>query len=100
MFSKNTLTALDAAAANDVEGDLPRSNNNSGSSKRGDSNVNESNQEEHKRRKILDAEISKADIKMRSEINGYLSVSDSDREEESKVLKNKNKQKQRKISRK
>ena len=101
MFSKNTLTASDGVALNEVEGDLPRSNNNSGSSKRADSNENGSNEEEQKRRKLLDAEISKADIKMRSDINGYLSVSDdSDRVEELNVLKSKNKQKSRKISRK
>ena len=85
MFSKASIHAA-GAAADEEDGELPRSNH-SGGSKRGDSDDKGSTEEESKRRKLLDVEISKADIKMRADINSYLSVSDSDREEETKAPK-------------
>ena len=72
MFSKTNTTAAEG------DHDEEPGSNNSGQSKLDDSNG--SNQDK-KRRKPLDVEISKGDIKMRAALNSYLSVSESDEEE-------------------
>ena len=90
MFSKQASQAQNC----EDEGELPQSSRKSSSgSIRGNSNEKDNNREEKKQRKELDAEIAKSDIKMRAEIDSYLSVSDSDHHEETKELTNKFKRK-------
>ena len=76
MFNK----ANTSAAAGDHDDD-PGSHNSCQSNNKLQDDSNGSNEEEKKHRKLLDAEISKGDIKMRAALNSYLSVSESEGEE-------------------
>ena len=77
---KKMFKADTSAAAGDHDDD-PGSHNSGQSNSKPRDDSNGSNEESKKHRKLLDADISKSDIKMRKGLNSYLSVSESDGEE-------------------
>ena len=77
---KKMFKADTSAAAGDHDDD-PGSHNSGQSNSKPRDDSNGSNEENKKHRKILDADISKSDIKMSKGLNSYLSVSESDGEE-------------------
>ena len=78
---KKMFKADTSAAAGDHDDD-PGSHNSGQSYSKPRDDSNGSNEESKKHIKMLDAEISKGDIKMRKALkNSYLSVSESDGEE-------------------
>ena len=77
---KKMFKADTSAAAGDHDDD-PGSHNSGQSNNKPRDDSNGSNEESKKHRKLLEAEISKGDIKMRKGLKSYLSVSESDEEE-------------------
>ena len=77
---KKMFKADTSAAAGDHDDD-PGSHNSGQSNSKPRDDSNGSNEESKKHRKLLDADISKSDIKMRKGLNSYLSVSESEGEE-------------------